>query len=241
MCTVVILVRPGHAWPLLFAANRDERTDRPWDGPGPHWPDRPGVIGGRDRLGNGTWMAAHEGVFAAVLNRPGSLGPLHGKRSRGELPLLALEWTSAADAAEAMAGLDAALYRTFNMVIADAEGAWFVRGAGSGRPVVRGLDPGLHMITAHDPNDPASPRGRAHLPHFQAASPPDPGRSEWQTWIRLLQDRSGPRGVAINVPAEGGFGTVCSSLAAVSERREAVWLFAAGPPDEAPFRPVDLP
>jgi hypothetical protein len=46
--------------------------------------------------------------------------------------------------------------------------------------------------------------------------------------------------VAVNVPGEGGFGTVCASLAAVSESREAVWLFAAGPPDEAPFRPVLL-
>ena len=240
MCTVIVLVRPGHAWPLLFAANRDERTDRLWDLPGPHWPDRPGVVGGRDRLGSGTWMAHRDGVFAAVLNRPGSLGPQEGKRSRGELPLLALESGSAAAAADALAGLDAAAYRTFNMVIADAEGAWFVRGAGSGRPAVRGLDPGLSMVTAHDPNDHASPRTRVHLPHFQAAPPPDPGRGDWQSWTRLLADRSGPRGVAVNVPGEGGFGTVCASLAAVSESRDAVWLFAAGPPDEAPFRPVLL-
>jgi hypothetical protein len=96
------------------------------------------------------------------------------------------------------------------------------------------------MVTAHDPNDHASPRTRVHLPHFQAAPPPDPGRGDWQSWTRLLADRSGPRGVAVNVPGEGGFGTVCASLAAVSESRDAVWLFAAGPPDEAPFRPVLL-
>ncbi len=49
------------------------------------------------------------------------------------------------------------------------------------------------------------------------------------------------RSEAINVPEEGGFGTVCASLAAVSEARESVWLFAAGPPDRAKFEPVSLP
>jgi uncharacterized protein with NRDE domain len=250
VCTVVLLLRPGHAWPLLLAANRDERLDRPWDEPAPHWPGHPAVVGGRDRLGGGTWMAmrtgtgampARAGMIAAVLNRPGSLGPLQGKRSRGELPLFAMEHPTAAAAAEAVAGLNAAEFRTFNMVVADADGGWFIRGAGSGRPELRGLDPGLHIVTAHDPNDPASSRAARHLPHFQAASAPNPAAEDWQSWIRLLQDRAGPRGAAINVPAEGGFGTVASSLAAIGAEGHAVWLFAPGPPDAAPFRPVTLP
>src|SRR4051794_29606828 len=108
MCTVILLRRPGHAWPALIAANRDERLDRPADPPGPWWPDRPGVVGGRDRMGGGTWMAVNRaGVVATVLNRPGSLGPAPGKRSRGVLPLLALEAASAAAAAQAIAALPA--------------------------------------------------------------------------------------------------------------------------------------
>ena len=92
MCTVVVLIRPAHAWPLVLAANRDEMLNRAWDPPAGHWPDRPGIIAGRDRSGGGTWMGVNrDGVVAAVLNRPGSLGPAAGKRSRGELPLLALE------------------------------------------------------------------------------------------------------------------------------------------------------
>ena len=43
MCTVILLHRPGHAWPVLVAANRDEMLDRAWDPPGPWWPDLPGV------------------------------------------------------------------------------------------------------------------------------------------------------------------------------------------------------
>ena len=28
MCTVVLMIRPGHPWPLMLAGNRDERLDR---------------------------------------------------------------------------------------------------------------------------------------------------------------------------------------------------------------------
>ena len=34
MCTLVILRRPGHDWPVVIAANRDEMIDRPWLTPG---------------------------------------------------------------------------------------------------------------------------------------------------------------------------------------------------------------
>ncbi|MFM7779687.1 MAG: NRDE family protein, partial [Alphaproteobacteria bacterium] len=81
MCTLILLIRPDHAWPMLIAANRDERADRAWDAPAAWWPDYPGVIGGRDRSAGGTWMAlGPHGVLAAALNRPGSLGPAPGKR-----------------------------------------------------------------------------------------------------------------------------------------------------------------
>src|SRR3546814_11448942 len=44
MCSIVILHLPGHRWPVLIGANRDEMLDRHWDPPARHWPDRPGVV-----------------------------------------------------------------------------------------------------------------------------------------------------------------------------------------------------
>lgn len=237
MCTVVLTLRPGHAWPLLLGANRDERLDRPWDGPGAHWPDRPEVTAGRDRQGGGTWMAVGHHVVAAVLNRPGSLGPAPGKLSRGELPLVAAGHASAAAAATAMAGLDASAYRPFNMVLADRASAWFVRGLGIGQPEAWAFAPGTHIVTSHDPDDPASIRGAAHLPRFRSAPLPDPGAGDWAAWTALLSDRTGGP-AAINVPAQDGFGTICSALVGLPAAGGPVWLFAAGPPDRAPFRPV---
>ncbi|MBV9784037.1 MAG: NRDE family protein [Acidisphaera sp.] len=240
MCTVVLLARPGHAWPLLLAANRDEMLERVWDPPGTHWPELPDVVAGRDRSGGGTWLGLNrQGVVAAVLNRPGSLGPMPGKRSRGELPLLGLAHASAAAAAGAMAGLDARAWRSFNMVLADRTEAFFVRGLGAGSPQVQRLAPGLHMITARDPDDMASPRVARHLPGLRAAPPPEPP-DDWAAWRTLIADRSGAVESQINVVPHAGFGTVCSSLIGLSAGGEPLWLFAPGPPDRTEFAPVPL-
>jgi hypothetical protein len=228
VCTVILLRRPGHAWPLLLAANRDERLDRPWDPPGPHWP---GLVAGRDRLAGGTWMGlSGAGVVAAVLNRPGSLGPAAGKRSRGELPLLALAAGDAAAAARAVAALDGALWRPFHLVVADARAAFFLLGDGA-RIAATPLPEGLSFVTAHPPDDLSSPRTRRHRPRFAAAPAPDPGRGDWAAWERLLGDSGLQEGHAATlcVPPREGFGTVCQSLVALGAAGERVWRFAAVP------------
>ena len=233
MCTVVVLIRPTH---VVLAANRDERIDRAWDPPNRWWPDRPGVIAGRDRTAGGTWMGLNRhGVAAAVLNRPGTLGPAEGKRSRGELPLLALDHPTAASATAAIGSLDAGVWREFNMVIADRTGAWFVRGLGAGAPQAESLEPGVSMITAHDPNDFDSPRTARHLPRLRAAEPADP--LDWSGWRAILADRSGSPAQQINVVPRAGFGTVCSSYVILGPGTP-LWLFAPGPPHVNDFQPV---
>jgi hypothetical protein len=240
VCTVVLLLRPGHDWPVLLAANRDERLERAWDVPAAHWRDRPGVVAGRDRTAGGTWMGVNSaGVVATVLNRQGTLGPATGKLSRGELPLIALAEGSAEAAARAIGALDAGSWRSFNMVIADRTGAWFIRGLGHGRPEPVPLEPGVQMVTAHDPNDLTSPRVARHLPRFRAA--PHPVPADWESWRAILADRGGEPGEQINVPARAGYGTSSSSLLALPAEGAPVWLFAAGPPDEAQFEAVTLP
>ncbi len=235
MCTVVVLISPDR---ILLAANRDERVDRLWDPPAAWWPNRPGVTAGRDRSGGGTWMGINQhGVVATVLNRPGTLGPAAGKRSRGDLPLMALEHPTAADAARALTRLDAGLWRGFNMVLADRAGAWFVRGLGHGQPQAEPLPPGISMVTAHDPNDLDSPRTARHLPNFQAVEP------TWNAWHAILSDQGGEPAEQLNVVPRAGFGTVSSSFVTLPTRAAAaggdpIWLFAPGPPHQAPFHPV---
>ena len=237
MCTVALILRPGHAMPVMLAANRDEMLDRAWDPPGAWWADRPGVVAGRDRSAGGTWMGVNRhGLVAAVLNRPGSLGPASGKRSRGELPLLALAEAGLAEAVSAIAALDARLWRGFNLVLADRSGVAVLRGEGHGRPERLALTPGVHMVTAHDPDDLASPRVARHLPRLAAAAAPD--ADGWAGWGAVMADRAGSAAEQINVTPRGGFGTVCAARAAIGADGRVAWWFAPGPPDAVGFAAV---
>lgn len=245
MCTVVILRRPGHSWPLILAANRDEMTTRPSAPPAAHWPDRPGVIAGLDRQAGGTWLGVNGRVVAAVMNRVGSLGPAPGMLSRGELPLIALAETDAEAAAKAVARRNGASYRPFNMIVADRHaGFWLRRTEGSERIERAALPDGLAMLTAHDLDDPASRRIRRFLPRFRAAPAPDPGRGDWVAWQALLASRDhDPEGGpldAMAIAATGAFGTVSASLVALAADGRVLWRYAAGPPDRVPFADVDL-
>ena len=179
------------------------------------------------------------GVVAAVLNRPGSLGPMPGKRSRGVLPLLATQHRSARAAAAAVAELDGRAYRSFNLVIADRRSVWFVRNNDDGKRTISMLPAGLHMVTVHDPDDLASPRVARHLPRFQAAALPQP--PDWGDWPALLADAAPPREAALAVPPFNGFGTVCSSLLAISATGQVTWCFAPGAAGQASFNRVPLP
>ena len=83
MCLIAIAVRTPH-FPLVLAANRDEDYARPTL-PAAFWTDLPYVLGGRDAVHGGTWLAVTEtGRFAAVTNLRGSARAPQ-KRSRGEL------------------------------------------------------------------------------------------------------------------------------------------------------------
>lgn len=255
MCSTVLLRRPGHAWPLILAGNRDEMVARPWKPPARHWPDRPDVVAGLDETGGGTWLGLNDsGVVAVVLNREGTLGPQAGKRSRGELVLEALDHADAVEAAKALAHLDPESYRPFNLVVADNRDAfWLTHRGEAPRPRIRvmPIPPGLSMLTAQDLNDPkASPRQRFYAPLFGQVAPPDPDKGDWKAWEELMGSRIwegdlsvGPRG-AMCVVTDVGFETVSSTLLALpsAERPgvKPVLRFAPGRPDRTPFQDVAL-
>lgn len=241
MCTLVILRRPLSPWPVLIGANRDELAGRPWKPPARHWSDRPEVVAGLDQLAGGSWMGMNEsGVVAAILNRAGTLGPAAGKRSRGELVLEALDHADAVDSAHALAQLDGSAYRPFNMLLADNRDAFWVRADGGRCVQVFPVAEGLHMLTALELDDQASPRIKTYLPRFQAAPAPDPDSGNWSGWSALLADGGGgPDGeeaAAMCFTRDSGFGTVSSSLIAlpaIGAETKPVWYFAAGRPDRA--------
>jgi uncharacterized protein with NRDE domain len=228
MCSIILRLDDSGTF---IAANRDELLRRPWQPPAAHWPDHPRIIAGRDETAGGTWLGLNEhGVMAAILNRHGTLGPAAGKLSRGELPLLALQHATAEAAAAALAAIDAAAYRSFNLVIADKNSAWLLKGLESGNPAAQKLGMGTWMITSGEPNDLLLPRIARHLPKFE--------KTPFSEWGTLLADNTGPWTSALNIPLQNGFGTVSAALITLLKSGETEFFFAAGPPDQAPFTSV---
>lgn len=251
MCTLVIRFQPEARWPLLLAGNRDEMRNRESLSPARHWPQQPGVTAGLDRLAGGTWLGINrQGVVASVMNREGTLGPADGKRSRGELVLMALRQSSAGRAVKDLCSLPASDYRAFNLFIGDREHCFWLCNREDGdinRLHAFTIDPGLHMLASRELDDPGHPRIGYWLPHFREAATPDPEQDDWREWIELLSARSGGQPThphaAMNMDLPIGFATVSSSLIALPRDNAGaspIWLYADGAPDQASFLPVDL-
>jgi uncharacterized protein with NRDE domain len=159
MCTVI--VRTGQ--PLTLMGVRDELADRPWEGPGEHWPDYPGVVGGRDLKAGGTWLAVDPSArrAAALLNGRGRPAAEATRISRGGLPLRAV-------AEGAMPDLDLTRYDPFHLVLADLTRARLFSWDGD-RLDAADL-PGGTSVIVNNGLDPASERVAAFRPRFEAAA-----------------------------------------------------------------------
>lgn len=134
--------------PLVVGANRDELYERPASPMAVLRAAGPRVLGGRDELAGGTWLAVNEaGVFAGVTNRPTGPGRDPAKRSRGELPLLLTRHRSAAQAvSEFEAGVDPASYNPCWILVGDRRSLFVVDISDSSTLAVDELPPGLHVL-----------------------------------------------------------------------------------------------
>jgi len=148
VCLLIALsgVVPGA--PLIVAANRDEFYRRPAVTMTTLRDAGPRVLGGRDELAGGTWLAVSEhGVVAGLTNQPAPGGRDLTKRSRGELPLAFAAYPSAEEAvAEVCATLDPAAYNPCWLLVGDRDALFSVGLAGGSRPEVERLPPGAHVL-----------------------------------------------------------------------------------------------
>jgi uncharacterized protein with NRDE domain len=150
MCLLIMISGVVPGMPLIVAANRDERRARPTVAMTRL--ERAGgelsILGGRDEVGGGTWLATNEGgVVAGLTNRPLREGPDTAKRSRGELPLALARHHTAAAAVEAFGtAIDPSAYNPSWLLVADRHDVFFVDVTGTDRVMVEQLPVGVHVL-----------------------------------------------------------------------------------------------
>jgi uncharacterized protein with NRDE domain len=166
MCLLIVISGVVPETPLIVAANRDERRARPTvpmtclDGGG----GRLTIVGGRDEVGGGTWLATNEaGVVAGLTNRPLRDGPDAAKRSRGELPLALARHPTAAAAVEAFrTEVDPGAYNPSWLLVADRHDTFFIDVTGAERVDVEHLPPGVHVLENRDLHERSPKVDRVH-------------------------------------------------------------------------------
>jgi uncharacterized protein with NRDE domain len=159
MCLLIAAFQMVPDTPLIIAANRDERMDRPAVAITVLRENRPRILGGRDELAGGTWLAVNQhGLVAGLTNQPSPEGRDPTKLSRGELPLAFAGYQRAEPAvSEVSERLDPSKYNPCWMLIGDRDALFSVGLAGAARPHVQRLGPGLHILE-NAPLQPESPK-----------------------------------------------------------------------------------
>ena len=142
MCLAAFAFGVSRTYPMVFAANRDELHARPaaaahW------WTDCPQILGGRDLLAGGSWLAVdRRGRLAAVTNVPANRAatPL---KSRGHLVRDYLRGCVPAAAYATALQREPAAYGAYNLLLFDGGAFHYV---GDQAPARR-LAPGTYAIS----------------------------------------------------------------------------------------------
>ncbi|MBN1240041.1 MAG: NRDE family protein [Gammaproteobacteria bacterium] len=142
MCIIALAHRASARYPLIVAANRDESHARDTLRAG-WWADAP-IVGGRDAVAGGTWLAIGSDLrLAAVTNlRDPDAEPSPGAKSRG---LLVSRFVSGRHAAEAFASslAEAGGYAPYNLLLFDGAALHYAGNRAPARP----LGPGVHALS----------------------------------------------------------------------------------------------
>ncbi|MBV8171822.1 MAG: NRDE family protein [Candidatus Eremiobacteraeota bacterium] len=240
VCTLLIWKNRHPEYPLIVAANRDEFEERPSSDP-LRLNEDPLIVGGRDEVAGGTWLALSErGTIVALTNRRAAGAHDPTKKSRGTLVLELARLDSPPAIEQAVRALDSQSYNPFVLVALDRTGG-FAATAGDDGLNLQPISDGLHVVTNWKMDDTNHPKARraTELAHALDIDVPLPQLVE--RLHMLLSDHaadgSGERdvGLCVHRPAEG-FGTVSSSIIALDNAGGAHFYYSRGHACESRIR-----
>ena len=151
MCLILFAHKVHPSYPLVLAANRDEKYVRA-TAAAAFWNDHPQIYGGRDLEKGGTWLGiTREGRIAAVTNFRDGYAAKNGTRSRGVLVSNFLRGSQQAADYVRRACREAHAYNGFNLIAGDLDELYYVSNRGSH---VAAIAPGIHGLSNHLLNTP---------------------------------------------------------------------------------------
>lgn len=199
MCLAAIAWQSHPRYRLVLAANRDEFHARPTL-PINLWPDREGLLAGRDLQGGGTWLGLHRsGRFGLITNFRDRVSPPQAP-TRGELVPDFLDSPETPEGYLAPLAASAQRYAGFNLLLGDLQNLWY---ASNRHPeFAKPLTAGVYALSNHllDTPWPKLARLRTALHDWlQKSSAADegglPDASDGETeplWQALNDRRSAP-------------------------------------------------
>ena len=236
MCTLIAgrdVLGPGT---MLLGANRDENAGRPSDPPR-LLSHAPLVVGGRDRLAGGTWLAVREGPAAvALLNRRDPVfergTPPPPRRSRGLLALDVARLGGERALEQSLALVRASSYGPFTLFFASPMDCWAIAHEPDREPRVIPVTPGWHVLTHQELDDRSEPRAAWLVEHLRGYVPGSPAEAE--DHMATLLRRHGDDGAPAVCLHDGRMVTVSSSIVYLDEHGVR-YRHAEGRPCERAF------
>lgn len=148
MCIGVFIWQDHPLYPLLLLQNRDEYHNRPTKPV--EWWEGCEILGGRDEVAGGTWLACSRGGRVAFLTNVLELQTLPEAKSRGDLPVLFLESIKSPKEFAQDLVKEAHQYNGFNLILADLQSKTmvYISNRPKGEPILmQEVSPGIHVLT----------------------------------------------------------------------------------------------
>jgi uncharacterized protein with NRDE domain len=234
MCTLVAAVGQFPGYPLVVAANRDERLDRAATAPR-RWPGPVPFIAPRDEVAGGTWLGVNaRGLFVGITNRFGvPVDPQ--RRSRGQIVVDALASPSAQELHARMARFPAEEFNPFHLLYADGRDAFVTWYDGKARQQAE-LGRGVHVVTERSLGGDDQARSELIREYWRGIDMSRPPEAERLEGLLKLHGKDPVGGTCVHVP-EFNYGTRSSLvLLQAAAPAESRFIWAEGTPHQSTFQ-----